>query len=193
MTEVEVYIPDRAAWRRWLSENAAGGQGVWLIYDKGPARRLSADDISEEALCFGWIDSKPRSLSATQAKIYVAPRKKGSSWSRLNKTRVERLTAEGLMDSRGLAVVEAARADGSWNALDLVETLTEPPELTAALDARPDARASWDSFPRSARRAILEWICNARTETTRAKRIQTTVDEAAEGRRANQWRQPKGS
>ena len=91
----------------------------------------------------------------------------------------------------GLAVVAAAKADGSWNALDAVETLTEPPELTAALDAEPAARAAWDTFPPSTRRAILEWISNAKTPDTRHQRMNQTVAEAAVGRRANQWRQPR--
>ena len=62
------------------------------------------------------------------------------------------------MRTAGLAAVAAARADGSWWALDAVEDLLEPPDLAAALDASADARASWDGFPRSTRRAILEWI-----------------------------------
>ena len=188
----EVYVPDRTAWRRWLTEHAARSQGVWLVYDKGPDRSLSYDDIVEEALCVGWVDSKPRSRSERQSMLYVAPRRPGSSWSRLNKERVERLTAEGRMQPRGLAVVESARADGSWSALDEVETLVEPDDLAAALNEQPSARAHWDRFPRSTRRAILEWIAGAKTATTRAARIQSTADEAAAGRRANQWRQPKG-
>jgi uncharacterized protein YdeI (YjbR/CyaY-like superfamily) len=95
------------------------------------------------------------------------------------------------MTPAGLAVVEAARRDGTWTALDTVEDLTEPAALAAALDAAPAARANWDSFPRSAKRAILEWIGTAKTATTRDRRIQQTVDEATAGRRANQWRQPK--
>jgi uncharacterized protein YdeI (YjbR/CyaY-like superfamily) len=87
---------------------------------------------------------------------------------------------------------DAAKAGGSWSALDDVETLAEPEDLVAALHARPAARASWDAFPRSTRRAILEWIAGAKTASTRAARIQKTVDEASVGRRANQWRQPKG-
>jgi uncharacterized protein YdeI (YjbR/CyaY-like superfamily) len=120
----------------------------------------------------------------------VTPRKPRSNWSRLNKERVDRLTAAGLMLPAGLAVVERARQDGSWTALDQVEALEEPPALRTALDARPDARTAWDTFPRSTRGAILEWISNARTPATRDQRIATTVTQAAVGRRANQWRQP---
>jgi uncharacterized protein YdeI (YjbR/CyaY-like superfamily) len=104
-----------------------------------------------------------------------------------------RLSAEtGQMQPAGLAAVERARADGSWSALDQVEamadSMTEPADLQAALDAQPAAREHWETFPRSARRAIREWITAAKTEPTRLRRVQQTVAEAAVGRRANQWR-----
>ena len=102
----------------------------------------------------------------------------------------ERLVAEGRMTPAGLAVIDRAKADGSWALLDDVENLTEPPDLAAALDAVPAARAAWDGFPRSARRAILEWIVLARRPATRAARIAATVSEAEAGRRANQWPRP---
>jgi uncharacterized protein YdeI (YjbR/CyaY-like superfamily) len=187
-----VHVVDRAAWRAWLTDHAAGGTGVWLVYDKGPGRRLSYDDIVEEALCFGWIDSRPRTLDDTQAMLYLAPRKPGSSWSRINKERVARLIAARAMTPAGLAVVEAAKVGGSWSALDQVEDGIEPDDLADALDAEPAARGEWDAFPRSARRAILEWVTGAKRPETRARRVTTVVAEAAEGRRANQWRQPSG-
>jgi uncharacterized protein YdeI (YjbR/CyaY-like superfamily) len=110
----------------------------------------------------------------------------------VNKERVERLIASGAMTPAGLAVVEGARARGTWNALDRVEDGVEPDDLAAALDAVPRARREWDAFPRSARRAILEWVGAAKRSETRARRVATVVTEAAEGRRANQWRQTTG-
>lgn len=189
---LQVHLPDRAAWRAWLMEHATSSAGIWLVYDKGPGRRLLYDDIVEEALAFGWIDSLPRSLDDTRAMLYVAPRKPRSSWSRVNKDRVERLIAAGAMTPAGLAVVEAARASGTWTALDRVEDGVEPADLAAALDAVPVARREWDAFPHSSRRAILEWLEAAKRPETRARRMATVVAEAAEGRRANQWRQPTG-
>jgi uncharacterized protein YdeI (YjbR/CyaY-like superfamily) len=185
-----VYAADRAAWRQWLLEHHDQPDGVWLVYDKVPPRALSYAAIVEEALCFGWVDSTSRGLDATRTMLYVAPRKKGSGWARTNKERIERLTAAGLMAPAGAASVERAKADGSWSLLDDVENLTEPAELTAALDAVPEARAAWDAFPPSARKAILQWITVAKRPATRQARIQETVAAAAEGRRANEW-QPK--
>jgi uncharacterized protein YdeI (YjbR/CyaY-like superfamily) len=88
------------------------------------------------------------------------------------------------MQPAGLAAGAAARANGHWTALDQTETLAEPADLAATLDASPAARGHWDAFPRSARRAILEWIGNAKTGATRQARIERTVSDAARGIRA---------
>jgi len=149
-------------------------------------------DIVEEALCFGWVDSVPRKLDAERSQLLVTPRKRGSRWSKANKARIERLTAAGLLAPAGSAAVERAKADGTWTALNAVEALTEPEDLRAALDGDSEARREWDAFPPSTRRGILEWILSAKRPETRARRVTETVTLAAEGIRANQWRQPGG-
>jgi uncharacterized protein YdeI (YjbR/CyaY-like superfamily) len=188
----QLHVQTRGEWRAWLGAHHGADSGIWLVtWKKATGRpRPTYDEMVEEALCVGWVDSLPRTLDAERSQLLITARKPRSNWSRINKERVERLTAAGLMLPAGLAVVEAAQADGSWNALDAVEDLTEPADLTIALDADPVARTVWDAFPRSVRRAILEWIGNARTAATRQRRIARTVGEAALGRRANQWRQP---
>ena len=189
----QVQIETRAQWRDWLAANHTTSPGIWLVTWKKTSGRpyLPYDDIVEEALAFGWVDSQPRSIDGQRSARLLTPRKPGSNWSRLNKQRIERLTAAGLMTPAGLAAVAAARANGRWTALDQTETLAEPADLAAALDADPAARRRCDAFPRSARRAILEWVGNARTGGTRQARIERTVSDAARGIRANQWRQPK--
>lgn len=187
-----VPVESREQWRAWLTAHHAISPGIWLVtWRKGHGPYVAYDDVVDEALCFGWIDSRPRSLDARRTQRLLTPRRPGSNWSLVNKQRVERLTAAGLMHHAGLDAVRTAQRDGSWTALDTVEVLTEPDDLRAALDAVPVARAHWDTFPRSARRAILEWIGNAKAGATRARRIDRTVSDAADGRRANQWRQPK--
>ncbi len=93
------------------------------------------------------------------------------------------------MAGAGLAKIQAAQADGSWSALDDVEALQIPPDLGQALAANPTAQGYFDAFPRSVKRAILEWISNAKRAETRARRIEETVRLAAQNIRANQWRQ----
>jgi len=103
------------------------------------------------------------------------------------------LQQQNLLKPTGIAAVEIAKSNGSWNALDAVENLAEPEDFQAALSGNDTAKANWDVFPRSAKRAILEWINNAKQPATRQQRIDKTVAEAALGRRANQWRQPKST
>jgi uncharacterized protein YdeI (YjbR/CyaY-like superfamily) len=177
-------------WRAWLAAHHARGSGVWLVTWRagsgGP--RIGYEESVEQALCFGWVDSKGRTLDATRTMLWFAPRKGRSGWSRPNKQRVERLLAAGLMAPAGIAAVEAAKADGSWTLLDAVEDLVVPDDLAAALDTAPPAREHWDAFPRSVKRAILEWIVHARRPETRARRVTETAEKAARNERANQWR-----
>lgn len=189
----QVLVESRAQWRGWLQRHHASSPGIWLVRWKKDTGRpqVGYDAVVEEALCFGWVDSRPRSLDSQRSALLLTPRRPGSSWSRANKRRIEALEAGGRLAPAGVAAVERARADGSWSALDQVETLIEPADLRAALDAVHAARVQWDAFPRSTRRAILEWINTARTDPTREKRVRQTAIDAAQGMRANQWRQPK--
>ena len=187
-----VEVTSRAQWRAWLAERHADSPGIWLVTYKKAAddRYVGYDDVVEEALAFGWVDSLPRKLDDERSMLLVTPRKPGSNWSRVNKERIARLTDAGLMAPAGAEAVARAQAGGAWIALDLVEDLREPDDLRTALDA--DSRRHWDAFPRSTKRGILEWIGAAKKPETRAKRVAETASKAAENVRANQWRQPKG-
>lgn len=176
---------DRAAWRAWLAANHGGAAPVWLVLWKGREPPLTQDAAVEEALCFGWIDSLPRKLDDERWMLLVSPRKARSPWSRVNKARVERLLAAGLMAPPGLAKLAAAQADGSWNVYEAAESLEEPAELRAALAATPGAAAAWARFAPSARKGILWWIASARMPATRARRVTETARLAAAGLRAN--------
>jgi uncharacterized protein YdeI (YjbR/CyaY-like superfamily) len=187
-----VMVETRAQWRAWLQRHHGRAGGVWLVTWKKAAARPAPgyDAVVEEALCFGWVDSRPRALDALRTMLWFAPRQAGSAWARPNKLRVEKLLQAGLMAPAGLAKVEAAQADGSWSRLDAVEDGIVPDDLAAALAAWPEARGHWDAFPRSARRGILEWIVQAKTTPTREKRVLETARLAQQNLRANQW-QPK--
>lgn len=179
----------RAEWRSWLDKHHGQDEGVWLIsYKKATGKPYVAyDEAVEEAICFGWVDSKINRLDEERAMRWFAPRRPGSSWSRSNKQRVEKMIAAGQMATAGLAKIEAAKADGSWNALDAVENLEIPKDLATALAAYDAAGANFQAFPRSVKRSILEWIANAKRPATRAKRIAETARLAQDNIRANQW------
>jgi uncharacterized protein YdeI (YjbR/CyaY-like superfamily) len=187
----QVEMRSRAEWRGWLQANHQTSAGVWLVtFKQGSAHYFSYAERVEESLCFGWVDSLARGVDDTRSMQLFTPRKPRSNWSGPNKERVARLTAAGLMAPAGQAMVDLAKASGTWTALDDVEAGVEPDDLAAALDAAPAARRHWDAFPPGARRELLGWLVTARKPETRARRIGEIVTRAAENVRANQPRRP---
>lgn len=180
----------RAEWRKWLEKNHTRQEGIWFIsYKKSSGKpQVTYEESVEEALCFGWIDSKGNKLDDERSMLWFAPRKTKSNWSRPNKERVARLIKQGLMTPAGLEKIEIAKKNGTWTALDAVENLEIPSDLTKALLKNKQAKENFEAFPRSAKRAILEWILNAKRPETRAKRIEETVTSAEKNIRANQWK-----
>ena len=181
-----LHVETRAEWRAWLEQHHRDSPGVHLVSWRAPTGRpaVSYEDAVCEALCFGWVDSVARRLDEERAMLYFSPRKPRSGWARTNKARVERLRAEGRMAPAGEEAIAVAVANGAWTLLDDVEELREPDDLSAALDARPTAREHWEAFPPSARRAMLEWLVQARTAGTRERRLDEIASRAAEGVRA---------
>lgn len=183
----EVHLESRAELREWLAEHHDGEvRAIWLVQWRTPTGRpqIGYDDIVEECLCFGWIDSTVRTLDAERSALYLSRRKKGSTWSASNKARLERLLPAGLVQPAGLAAIERAKADGSWTILDAVEALELPADLAAALDANPPAREHYERFTRSAKKQLLWWVISAKKPETRAARIAEAVAQAADGRPA---------
>ena len=184
MTDFPSFEPkSRADWRRWLRANHAKAPGVWLVFLKGADRQLTYADSVEEALCYGWIDSTMRPIDDRRYRQMFTPRKKRSTWSALNKRRIEALVAAGRMAAPGLAKIEAAKADGSWAALDAVEALVVPPDLARALASNKKARAFFEASAPSSRKGALHWINNVKSPELRAKRIAHVVSQAAKGLR----------
>jgi len=182
-----VHADDRATWRTWLEANHASASGAWLVtWRRGHGPVLDYGEAVEEALCFGWIDSRGGKLDERRTKLYFAPRKPHSQWSASNKERVERLGAAGLMRPAGLAAIERAKENGSWSALDEVERGIVPADLAAAFEANPPSAERFAAFPWSARREILVWIASAKRPETRSARIAETALRAARNERATQ-------
>ncbi len=181
-----VHADDRATWRAWLEANHATTRGAWLVTwrSRTGRPRLDYEAAIEEALCFGWVDSTGGHLDAERGKLYFAPRKPRSPWAASNKGRVERLIAEGRMAPAGLAAIERAKANGSWEILDSVERLEVPADLATALEARPPAAAEFAAFTPSARKMLLGWVALAVRPETRAARIAKVAEAAARGERA---------
>ena len=141
------------------------------------------EEAVEEALCFGWVDGTAGTIDEERGKQYFAPRKPNSGWAATNKARVERLIAEGLMAPAGLAAIERARANGSWELLDSVERLEVPADLATALDGHPPAAANFAAFPPSVRKQLLTSLVMARRPETRAERVRRIAEAAARNER----------
>ena len=189
------YAKDSKTWHQWLEKNHAVKKSVWLIYFKpGTGKtRVSYNDAVDEAICFGWIDSRPNTLDAERSMQFFAPRNRKSNWSKVNKERVARLTKEKRMQPAGLKIIEEAKRNGAWDALNDVEEMKIPVDLQRALKQNANAFTYFMAFPRSSKKNILEWIHNAKQSETRNKRIEETVRLAAKDIRANHYRQPKKS
>lgn len=174
--------PSREALHDWLTVNHATSPGVWLAIGKKGNRvtTLTYEDAVLEALIFGWIDSTVNRVDADRYKILYVPRKKGSTWSPSNKKRVADLMEEGLIEPAGLAVIERAKADGTWMMLDDVEHLIAPQDLLDAL-ASAGAREGYESLSASMKKQVLWWIVSAKRPETRSKRIAETVSAAEKG------------
>ena len=183
----QVEVTSRAQWHAWLKKHHTRTEGIWLVtYKKHvPDKYLRYEEKVQEALCFGWIDSLPRKLDADRTMHYLCPRKPKSVWSAINKAHVERLIAEKRMTPAGLKKVEEAKKNGSWNAIDAAEAMKMPADLLRALKKNKAAHAHYEAFPPGARKQIIGWVLGAKTEATRTRRIEQTVELAAKKIRAN--------
>jgi uncharacterized protein YdeI (YjbR/CyaY-like superfamily) len=187
----QVEIESSADLREWLMRNHTRAESFWLVtYKKPDPRHVPWADVVDQLLCFGWIDSQPRKLDEARSSLRISPRNPKSTWSKINKDKITRLMADGLMHASGLAVVKAAKKSGTWEALDQVEALEMPEDLREALSKSKTALENFEAFPKSAKRGILDWISQAKRPETRAARVTETVEKAKLNLRANQWRRP---
>ena len=179
-----IYASDRKTWRKWLSNNHLTSRGIWLIYYKVKSGKPSVkySEAVKEALCFGWIDSKVKSLDEERYQQIFTPRKPKSVWSKLNKQYIEELIEQGLMTTAGIKKVEVAKQDGSWNSLNAIEALIIPIDLQQALEANETANLNFQAFSNSWKKNILFWIHSAKRPETRLKRIEQTIMSAAHNR-----------
>ncbi|MDF0530136.1 YdeI/OmpD-associated family protein [Tsukamurella sp. 8F] len=180
----EEFFSDGDAFYRWLERNHSSSPGLWLRIAKKHVDVASIDYPAalDAALCFGWIDGQVRRVDEDYFRQRFTPRTRRSSWSRRNRDHVARLTAEGRMRPAGQAAVDAAKADGRWDAAYAgPAAATVPPDLQAALDARPGARDFFAGLTSQNRYAVLYRVETAKRADTRARRIADLVDMLERG------------
>jgi uncharacterized protein YdeI (YjbR/CyaY-like superfamily) len=167
-----------AGWQAWLAEHGTASRGIWLKLAKKTSGVASVgkSEAIEAALAHGWIDGQLDRFDDQCWLVRFTPRGPRSKWSRINRDTAARLIAEGRMQAAGLAEVDKAKGDGRWDAAYASQARAEVPEdLQAALDARPAAKAFFESLRGANRYAVLYRIHDAKTDATRAARIDKFV------------------
>jgi len=176
-----LFFRDRSEWRAWLRAQHDRETEAWVAHlKKGSGRQgMPYEDGVEEALCFGWIDGLTRAFDADFFLQRYTPRKPNSIWSESNKERVARLIRQRRMTAAGLRKVEAAKANGQWEAAaQRQDPAWIPPELRAALARRAGALKAFQELPPSVRQMHAYGFSSAKRPETKAKRAQAAIDEA---------------
>lgn len=178
--ETEVFYPaNQEEWRLWLQENHSSKQNVWVVFYKKASKKptISWSNAVDEALCFGWIDSKKIAVDEEKSHQFFSKRKAKSTWSKINKEKIIQLTEAGKMTKAGLEIIETAKQNGSWTILDDAEELIIPKDLETALNTKVDAMAFFLSLSKSVKKTMLLRLVLAKREETRQKRIAEIVEE----------------
>jgi uncharacterized protein YdeI (YjbR/CyaY-like superfamily) len=172
----------------WLEEHGASGDGAWQKIAKKDSgkRSVTYAEALELALCFGWIDSQKRGFDEEYFLQRFTPRRPRGRWSKINREKVEALIDEGRMRPAGLAEVEAAKADGRWEAAYEGQRFAEvPPDLQRELDATPAAAKFFGSLDSANRYAIIYRLDEAKKQETRERRLRKFVDMLARGEKTH--------
>ncbi|AZO47789.1 MAG: hypothetical protein EOS54_25095 [Mesorhizobium sp.] len=174
---------DPERFRAWLARHHASETEVWIkIHKVGSGLpSITPKQAIDVVLCFGWIDAVRKSLDDKSYLQRYTPRGKKSTWSRINVDNVARLVEEGRMTEHGLRQVEAAKADGRWARAYSAKEMTIPPDLQAAIDAEPKAKAMLAGLSAQNRFALTFRTHNMKTEAGRRKKIADLVEMLKRG------------
>lgn len=192
----ELLLPHAGAWREWLEKHHATVPAVWLVLAKkgGTTTALDYAAALDEALCFGWIDGQGRRRDEDTSFQRMTPRGPRSRWSAINVGHVARLEAESRMMPAGWAAVEAARADGRWDAAYAGSATAElPPEFLAAVEADPAARATYAVLTSQNRYALYHRLTSVKTEATRLRKMEKYIAMLARGETIHPQKRKPGS
>lgn len=188
--EIAVFYPENnAEWRRWLEDNHRKEQAVWVVfYTKSSGKpSMTWSEAVDEALCFGWIDSKKIAIDSERSHQFFSKRKAKSTWSKINKEKIERLVREGLMTEAGYECIELAKQNGSWTILDEVEELVIPKDFEDALGQYEGATDYFLGLSKSVKKMMLYWLVSAKRPETRQKRIDELVEHASRKTKPKQF------
>jgi len=174
----ELYFKSSKDWRMWLENNHKTLNGVFLVFYKVDSGKPSMrwEEAVKVALCFGWIDSTVKRIDHERRRQYFCPRKPKSTWSKLNKSYIKLLISDNKMHQSGLDIINDAKQNGSWTALDNVENLIIPEDLQLAFSENLKAFENYQNFARGYRKSYLYWLNQAKRDATRNKRIISIIE-----------------
>lgn len=179
-------FPSRAAFETWLAANHESARGLWLKIARKRSGHTTVDyaEALEVALCYGWIDGQKDTFDEEYWLQRFTPRGPRSKWSKINRDKAEALVVSGAMRPAGQAQIDAARADGRWDAAYAgAKSATVPEDLTAALAANPAAQAFFETLDSRNRYSILYRVQDAKKPETRARRVAQYVEMLAAGKK----------
>lgn len=181
---------NKEAWREWLEKNHEIRNFIWLIFHKkkSPNPNLTWSEAVDEALCFGWIDSVKKTIDKDRYKQYFSKRKAKSTWSKVNKDKVDCLIEQNLIMEAGYKCIEIAKSNGSWSILDEVEALVVPEDLEQAFAIQKGSKEYFEGLSKSAKKSLLYWIVSAKKTATRQKRILEVAENASKNIKPKQFR-----
>lgn len=189
-TEIEtVYPASQTEWRQWLIDNHDVKQSVWLVYYKKGSGKptITWSEAVDQALCFGWIDSKAKPIDSEKYMQFFSRRKVTSAWSKINKEKVTQLIAKGLMHPAGSRSIETAKQNNSWVLLDTVEELIIPKDLDKEFKTRVGSKDFFKSLSKSVRKNMLQWVALAKRPETRQKRLTEIAELTAQKQKPKQF------
>jgi len=176
------YFRNRRLWRKWLEKNHNKKNEVWLVYYKKHTGKpsISHKEGVEEALCFGWIDSRVKRIDEERFMQRYTPRKPKSVWSLINKKAAERMIKQGKMTPAGLKKIEEAKKNGRWSrAYTSKKRMSMPQDLKSALMKNKKAQKNFSNFAKSYQNMYIGWVMSAKRDETRKKRIREVVKRSA--------------
>jgi len=185
-----LYVNSREQWRQWLIHNHQIEQSVWLVCNnkKSNLPTIPWGELVEEALCFGWIDSTRKTIDAFTFKQMFSRRKRSSTWSKVNKEKVQILIDKGLMTESGYQSIATAKSNGTWTLLDQVEKLVIPQDLERAFEKHKGSKEYFLNLSKSLRKMMLRWVVLAKRPETRQKRIDEIAFLASQNKKPKQFR-----
>ena len=182
------YFKNAKEWREWLHDNHATSTGICLIFYKvgSEFESMRWEEAVQVAICYGWIDSTVKKMDEERRRQVFSPRKNKSVWSKLNKTYIEKLHKENLIHESGLAKIEIAKQNGSWNSLDAVEDLIIPDDLITAFEQNEIAFENYKNFSPSYRKSYLYWLNQAKRAETRNSRIAQIIHFCCQNKKSRE-------